>query len=301
AVAGETALDGAGTSTLRLSYRAPYDWAGMLSFLKARALKDVEWVTESFYARTVQLGKCKGWIRVTQSEPGDSLLLEFTHSIAPVLPALLNRVRDLFDLSARPDLIAEHLSKDKTLRPLVRANPGLRVPGAFNGFEMGLRAILGQQITVKAATTVACRLVQAFGKPFATPLPELNRLTPAPEAIAKASVDKLARLGIVSARCRTMVCLAAAQVSGKLSLESGTHHDPEETIAQLVELPGIGPWTANYIAMRALRWPDAFPKEDIAVRNKLGGVSSRRAEEMSQAWRPWRSYAVLHIWNKPAR
>ncbi|MDB6034154.1 MAG: adenosine deaminase [Verrucomicrobiales bacterium] len=285
-----------GTSTLLLSYRPPYDWQGMLAFLKGRELKGIEWVTDRFYARTVHLGNSKGWIKVTHSETKNALLLEFTHSLAPVLPALLNRVRDLFDLNARPEIISKHLARDKVLAPLVKANPGLRVPGAFNGFEMGLRAILGQQITVKAATTIACRLISAFGAPFVTPFAELNRLTPSPQRIAKASVDELARLGIVSARCKCILGLAHAQVSGGLSLDSGNHHSPEATIKRLAELPGIGPWTANYIAMRALRWPDAFPKEDIAVRNNLGGVTAKQAEEMSQAWRPWRSYAVLHIW-----
>ena len=294
---GSSTMHQSGTSTLQLSYRAPYDWLGMLAFLKGRQLKGIEWVTDRFYARTVHLGKHKGWIKLTQSETKDALLLEFTHSLAPVLPTLLNRVRDLFDLNARPEIICKHLARDKVLAPLVKANPGLRVPGAFNGFEMGLRAILGQQITVKAATTIACRLVSAFGEPFETPFAELGHLSPAPERIARASVDELARFGIVSARCKCILALAQAHVSGTLSLDSGNHSSPEETIQRLAELPGIGPWTANYIAMRALRWPDAFPKEDIAVRNNLGGVTAKRAEMMSQTWRPWRSYAVLHIWS----
>ena len=181
---------------------------------------------------------------------------------------------------------------------LIKDHPGTRVPGAFNGFEMGLRAIIGQQITVKAATTIACRLVEAFSEPIVTPFAELNYLTPSPAKIAKASADQIARLGIVSARAKSIVALAQAHVSGALSLDSGAHHDPNATIQRLAELPGIGPWTAQYIAMRALRWPDAFPKEDIAVLNTLGGVTAKRAEEMSQSWRPWRSYAVLHLWRK---
>jgi AraC family transcriptional regulator, regulatory protein of adaptative response / DNA-3-methyladenine glycosylase II len=299
AVEGLSVATGADTSTLQLSYRPPYDWAGMLSFLKARELKGVEWVTEDFYARTVRLGNNKGWIKVTQSKGKHALMLEFTHSLSPVLPALLNRLRDLFDLIARPDIITRHLARDKFLSPFVKANRGLRVPGAFNGFEMGLRAILGQQVTVKAATTIAGRLVASFGEPIVTPFSELNRLTPAPEKIARANVDTLAKFGIVSARCKSLIALAQAQTSGTLSLDSGNHHDPEDTIARLNDLPGIGPWTANYIAMRALRWPDAFPKEDIVVRNNLGGVSAKRAEEISQSWKPWRSYAVLHIWKNP--
>jgi AraC family transcriptional regulator of adaptative response / DNA-3-methyladenine glycosylase II len=167
---------------------------------------------------------------------------------------------------------------------------------------MGVRAILGQQVTVKAATTIACRFVEAFGEPIVTPLAELNRLTPVPATVAAASVDDIARHGIVAARCRSIIALADAHASGRLCLDGGAHHDPDEAIRRLAELPGIGPWTAHYIAMRALRWPDAFPKEDIAVRNNLGGVTAKEAEELSQAWRPWRSYAVMHVWGmaKPA-
>lgn len=299
---GDTALDnGSGTSTLQITYRPPYDWAGLLDFLTGRELKGVEWVTESFYARTVRLGNCRGWIKVTQSKAKNALLLEFTHSLSPALPALLNRVRDLFDVNARPEIISRHLARDKVLGSLVKANRGMRVPGAFHGFEMGLRAILGQQVSVKAATTIAGRLVAAFGEPITTPFPELNRLTPAPETIARTSISQLARHGIVSARCRSLIALAQAQVSGGLLLDGGNHHDPEAIIERVAELPGIGPWTANYIAMRAFRWPDAFPKEDLAVRNNLGGVTAKQAEAMSQAWRPWRSYAVLHIWTSSQR
>jgi AraC family transcriptional regulator, regulatory protein of adaptative response / DNA-3-methyladenine glycosylase II len=233
---------------------------------------------------------------VTRQNGKNALLLEFTHSLTPVLPALLGRVRSLFDLNARPDVITKQLRKDARLAPLVKRTPGMRVPGAFNGFELGVRAILGQQVTVKAATTIACRFAAAFGEPLVTPFPELNRLTPKAEVIARASVDDIARLGIVSARAKSLIALAQAQLSGAVALDRGVHHNPEEAMRRLAELPGIGAWTAHYIAMRALRWPDAFPKEDIAVRNNLGGVSAKDAEEISQAWRPWRSYAVLHIW-----
>jgi AraC family transcriptional regulator of adaptative response / DNA-3-methyladenine glycosylase II len=294
-------IAGTDTSTLQLSYRAPYDWPGVLAFLKGRELKGVEWVTDDFYARTVHLGGRRGWIKVTSAKKKNALLVEFTHSLTPVLPALLCRLRSLFDLNARPDIINRHLGRDKVLGPMIKGNPGLRVPGAFNGFEMGLRAILGQQVTVKAATTIACRVATMFGDPIVTPFPELNRLTPSPARIAKASVDDLAKHGIVGARCKSIIALAQVDVSGSLSLDSGVHHNPDTVIERLATLPGIGPWTAHYIAMRALRWPDAFPKGDIAVLNNLGGVTAKQADEMSQAWRPWRSYAVLHIWQHPAK
>ena len=282
------------TSTLQLSYRPPYDWQAMLAFLSLRAIKDVELITDDSYARTVRLGSHTGWVRVTHAPAKHALMVEFTHSLTPVLPALLRRLRNLFDLSARPDLIAAHLQQHPLLQQSLLTNPGLRVPGAFDGFEMAIRAILGQQITVKAATTIACRFADAFGDPITTPFAGLSRLSPLATRVIDASIDDIASLGIVSARARCIIAMAQACASGDLRLEAG--NDPDQTIAQLVTLPGIGQWTANYIAMRALRWPDAFPKEDIAVRNNLGGVSAKQAEEMSQAWRPWRSYAVMHIW-----
>jgi AraC family transcriptional regulator of adaptative response / DNA-3-methyladenine glycosylase II len=298
AVEGSDGVNGADPLTLQLAYRPPYDWLGVLEFLKTRELKRVEWVGDDLYARTVRLGDKKGWIRVKQSTKKNALLLELPHQLVSVLPALLNRVRDLFDLNARPDEISRQLCNNKFLAASIKANPGLRVPGAFNGFELGLRAILGQQITVKAATTVACRFAEAFGEPIATPFPELDRLSPEPARIARASVDEIARLGVTGSRARSIIALACAQK--EFPIESGLHHDPDATIARLVDLPGIGQWTAHYIAMRAMRWPDAFPKEDIVVRKRLGGVTSREAEEMSEAWRPWRSYAVLHLWKSSA-
>jgi AraC family transcriptional regulator of adaptative response / DNA-3-methyladenine glycosylase II len=206
-------------------------------------------------------------------------------------------LRNLFDLTARPDLIAAHLMKDKRLKKSVTKNPGLRVPGAFDSFEMAIRAILGQQITVKAATTIAGRFAEAFGERIRTPFPELTRLSPLAARVAKASVGDIAKLGIVRTRAGSILALARAFQAGSLRLDAGT--SPEADIAQLIALPGIGQWTAHYIAMRASRWPDAFPKEDIAVRNSLGRVSTKQAEKISQAWRPWRSYAVMHLWKSP--
>lgn len=283
------------TSTLQLTYRPPYDWKSMLEFLAAHMIKKVEFVTEESYSRTVQMGNYTGWIKVTHAPKRRALMVEFTHSLTPVLPALLERLRNLFDLSARPDLIAAHLMQDKLLKKSMRQNSGLRICGAFDGFEMAFRTILGQQITVKAATTVACRFADAFGEKIETPFAELSRLSPLPERVATATVDDIAKLGIIRARTKSIIALAQAFTAGELQLRAGM--DPTKTIKQLVALPGVGQWTAHYIAMRVLRWPDAFPKEDIVVRKQLGGVSAKEAELLSQAWRPWRSYAVLHLWN----
>jgi AraC family transcriptional regulator of adaptative response / DNA-3-methyladenine glycosylase II len=297
--AGDTpASEGTSSSTLQLAYRPPYDWERLLEFLDARRIKDVELISDGSYLRTVRLGKHTGWIKVAHAPARHALLVEFSHSLMPVLPALLGRLRNLFDLAARPDVIAAHLAKDPLLKEGLGKNPGLRVPGAFDSFEMTVRAILGQQITVKAATTLAGRFAQAFGDKIETPFPELTRLTPLPAFVAKADVADIAGLGIVSARARTILALAQAFHAGSLRLDVGS--TPEAVIAQLVTFPGIGPWTAHYLAMRGLRWPDAFPKEDLVVRNNLGGVSAKQAEAISQAWRPWRSYAVMHLWRLAA-
>ncbi len=286
---------GAGSSsTLQLSYRPPYDWEAILRFLRGRMIREVEHVTEHHYARTVRLGTHTGWIRVSHAPQKHALLVEFSNSLAPVLPALLSRLRHLFDLTARPDLIAAQLHQSPMLRKSLARHPGLRVPGAFDSFEMAVRSILGQQITVKAATTLAGRFAGAFGEKIETPIPELTRLTPQASVIARVEVGDIACHGIVSARARSLIALAEAMHSGDLKLEPGM--DPDTTTKQLITLPGIGPWTAQYLAMRGLHWPDAFPKEDLAVRKNLGGVTAQQAEALSQPWRPWRAYAVLHVW-----
>jgi len=283
-----------GTFTLQLAYRPPFDWAGMLRFLGARAMTGVERVDGESYLRTARLGAHAGWVRVSHAPARRSLLVELPHSLTPVLPALLGRLRSLFDLGARPDVVAAHLAQDARLACAVAGAPGLRVPGAFDGFELAVRAVLGQQITVRAATTLAGRFVQAFGEPLATPHAGLERLCPDPRRVASATTEKLTALGVTRARAQSIVALAGEIASGRLVLEAGA--DPKRTIAALAAIPGIGAWTAHYVAMRALRWPDAFPKEDVALRRALGGVSAARAEELSQRWRPWRAYATLHLW-----
>jgi AraC family transcriptional regulator of adaptative response / DNA-3-methyladenine glycosylase II len=278
----------------KLSYRAPFDWPRMLRFLHARSVKGVETVRGDSYLRTVQLGSHTGWICVRDEPNERALLVESTPSLAPVLPTLLDRLRDLFDLSARPDIIAAHFAGDPLLADPVALRPGLRVPGAFNGFELAARAILGQQITVKAATTLAGRFAAELGEPIDTPHAELTHLSPAAPRVAGATLDAIASLGIIQTRARSLIAVAQEMQSGRLTLDAGAPADA--AIEQLIALPGIGAWTAHYIAMRALRWADAFPKEDIALRNALGRVSAPRAERLSQAWRPWRSYATIHLW-----
>ena len=294
AAAGEHHSQQADSSTLLLSYRPPYNWQAMLDFLRLRALKNVEWVDETRYVRTVQLGRYRGWICVSHMAAKHALQVRFSHSLTGALPALLRRLRNLFDLNAHPHCIDALLRQDPLLTASIDNDPGLRVPGAFDGFEMTVRAVLGQQITVKAATTLGGRFANAFGEAFDTPFPELTRLAPQPQRIIEATLDEIAGLGIVSARARSIQALAAACASGELQLDSCSH--PEEMMQRMKQLPGIGDWTAAYIAMRALRWPDAFPAGDIVIRNNLGKISAKQAEARSKIWQPWRSYAVMHIW-----
>lgn len=280
---------------LHLHYRPPFDWEMLLSFLGKRALLGVEHVDARSYARTVDLGKHQGWFKITHDEKINAIRAEISLSLTPVLSVLIPKIRQIFDLNARPDLINALLLQDPRLQEQVGQHPGLRVPGCFDGFELAFRAILGQQITVKAATTLATRFVKGFGEIIETPFKELSFLSPKVSKIAGLHIDEVASLGIIRTRASSIIELAKALESKSLKLEAGS--DPEKTMKKLVSMSGIGHWTAHYIAMRALRSPDAFPKEDVVLQKKLGGVSPKQAELLSQPWRPWRSYATLHLWN----
>ncbi|HET7273631.1 MAG TPA: AlkA N-terminal domain-containing protein [Longimicrobiaceae bacterium] len=287
-----------GVVRLKIGYREPFDWAGLLGFLAPRAMSGVEATDGEVYYRTVAFGEVKGWVAVRNSAPDRALVVEMPEALTESLPELLSRLRTLFDLDARPDVIASHLEGDPRLRDTVRRNPGLRVPGSFDGFEVAVRAILGQQVTVKGATTLAGRYAEAFGEPIESPHPNIRRLSPTPERVAALEEADLRELGIVGSRARTIIDLAREVTSGRLHLSGSS--DPEGTMDQLMDLPGIGPWTANYIAMRAFNWPDAFPAADLAIRKRLGGVTPKQAEAISQQWRPWRSYAAMHLWSSAA-
>ncbi|MHB0949481.1 MAG: AlkA N-terminal domain-containing protein [Gemmatimonadaceae bacterium] len=285
---------GRGSFTLQLTYRPPFDWEGLLAFLAGRAMTGVEGVRGDEYLRAVRLGAHTGWVRVRHLPAKRALSVEVAHPLAPVLPALLGRLRQLFDLDARPDVITSHLATDPLMAPLVTRRPGLRVPGAFEPFELATRAVLGQQVSVRAATTLGGRLAEAFGEPLVTPFGEITRTGPSAERIAQVEVDTIAALGIVRARAATILVIAREMTTGRLRLDPGVA--PGIVMRQLVALPGIGPWTAHYIAMRALRWPDAFPREDLVLRKALGGLTPAQAEARAAGWAPWRSYATLHLW-----
>jgi AraC family transcriptional regulator of adaptative response / DNA-3-methyladenine glycosylase II len=273
---------------LQLSYRPPYDWPTLSSFLAARAIAGVEAVDLSAYRRTVQIvqgGRAHlGWIEVCPDPAHSVMRVTASASLAQVVPAVLARVRHLLDLSCSPCSIAEALG------PLAANRPGLRVPGAFDGFEIAVRAILGQQVSVAAARTLACRIAHAFGTPVETPHDGLCRAFPLATRIANLELEDLAQLGVLPSRARTILALAEAD----LPLEPGVN--VEETMAKLRTIPGIGKWTAQYIAMRALAWPDAFPHTDLGVMKALNEKNPKRILAAGEAWRPWRAYAVMHLW-----
>jgi AraC family transcriptional regulator of adaptative response / DNA-3-methyladenine glycosylase II len=222
-----------------------------------------------------------------------ALQLELSQSLAPVIGAVIGRVKQLFDLSAVPDAVTSLLAQDPLLRDSVRRLPGLRVPGAFDGFELGVRAILGQQVTVRAATTLGGRWAHAFGESLETPYPELNRLTPGPLRMSEIAADDIAALRIVGSRARCIANLAQAVNERRVVLSYGAN--VEEQLEGLMRLPGIGPWTANYIAMRALHWPDAFPDGDIMLL-KAAKLTRKQLLAHAERWRPWRAYATHYLW-----
>jgi AraC family transcriptional regulator of adaptative response / DNA-3-methyladenine glycosylase II len=294
--------DGARTvagSQVRLGYRPPYDAAAMLAFFATRRIEGIEHVDVQALslARTLSVSSrgeaMHGWFTARFDLERSQVLLEVSDSLRPALPVVIRRVRALLDLDADPQAI------NGVLHERFPAGDGLRVPGAVSGYELAVRAVLGQQITVAAARTLAQRLVDRFGEPVATPHAGLRRLFPAAAVLAQASGDALGQLGIVRQRQAAIVAIAQAVAEGRVQLHGGA--DVPATIAALKALPGIGDWTAQYIAMRALRWPDAFPAGDVALHKALGVQQlrqpAREAEAASQAWKPWRSYAVIRAWH----
>jgi AraC family transcriptional regulator of adaptative response / DNA-3-methyladenine glycosylase II len=280
--------------TLRLAYRPPLDWNALAGFLVGRGAVGVEAMDGERYLRAVRIGNCTGWIAAAPIAGEAALRVEVVSTLLPVLTPLLARLRRLFDLDANPLAIAEHLSCDPRLSASLSRRPGLRVPGAFDGFELALRAVLGQQISVKAATTVFGRFARAYGEPLQTPFAALTHTGPRAGLIAEASLEEIAALGMPRTRAATVRGLARAVTSGTVRLEPGSN--PEQTVAALKELPGIGDWTAQYVAMRALRDPDAFPASDLGIYRSLGVSKPRDALAAAESWRPWRAYAALHLW-----
>ena len=280
--------------TLTLAYRAPYDWPAILGHLARRAIPGVEVVADGAYLRTAAVGPHRGWLAVAPDPARPALKVTVAASLAGGLMAVVARLRRLFDLDAQPAAIAAHLARDPRLARQVRARPGLRVAGAFDPFEAAARAVLGQQVCVPAARTLAGRLADRLGDPIATPHPELGRLFPEPGRIAAAGAAELAGIGIPARRAETLRALGRAVARGTLALDGAI--EPALLVERLTALPGIGPWTAHYLAMRGLGWPDAFPEDDLVLRKALGGLSGREARAAAERWRPWRAYGAAHLW-----
>jgi AraC family transcriptional regulator of adaptative response / DNA-3-methyladenine glycosylase II len=278
----------------RLRYRPPFDWDALLGFLSTRSIPGVEHVEDGIYRRSILVAGVAGMIELSHSAPkvaAPEVILEIDHARPECLLGIVSRVRRLCDLDADPVAIASGLSSDAVLRPLVDARPGLRVPGAWDGFELGIRAILGQQISVRGASTLAGRLVERYGRPFESARRGVTHLFPRAEDLAGAD---LASIGLPSKRAETLSAFSAAVASGQLVLDGSAA--PEETRERLRSIAGIGDWTAGYVCMRALNDPDAFPTADLVLLRAAGAGTARELQGFAERWRPWRAYAALHLW-----
>ncbi|MGH7051036.1 MAG: DNA-3-methyladenine glycosylase family protein [Acetobacteraceae bacterium] len=287
--------------TLTLPFKPPYDWDALIGFLGPRAIPGVECVRSGAYLRTIALSGARGWISVRPAEPASALLATIQFPCPEALPLIAGRIRHLFDLDADPALITEKLALDPMMAGLVAARPGLRVPGAWDAFELAVRAIFGQQVSVSRATVLAGKLVALSGtalpRPSGAPLDGLTHLFPQPAAIAGIT-DLGAALGMPRARAASITALARVVIADPDLLTPAETLD--RSVARLRALPGIGEWTAQYIAMRALHWSDAFPHSDIGLIRALQTGERRPTPEevlaRAHAWRPWRAYAALHLW-----
>ena len=321
---------------LTLDYRQPLHWGSLFDFLAARATPGAEYVDDGRYAATVRVpaslataGEAPGGgaapatpslsratrdadavltghvivamtgastagrrRRSPNAKPGE-IVVRISSSLVPVLMPVLARLRDLLDLDANPDAIARHLARTGVaVAPSDVA--GVRIPGALDGFALAVRAILGQQVSVRGATTVMGRLVERYGEPYDGGHPSLSRLMPTATTLARLRTGDIASLGMPGARADAVLALARAVAAGDLQLTPGG--DAARTIRVLTALPGIGDWTAHYIAMRALRWPDAFPANDLVLRRAAGNLTAAQLLRLAEPWRPWRAYAAMHLW-----
>ena len=291
-----------GDITVTLGYRPPYRFEDMLRFLAGRAIPGVEIVTGSEYRRTVCLvnadgHKLAGWLLVTHNPQKNALNVTVSEQLLPVLSQVLAKVRRMFDLYCDPQTVYEALAPMNDIRPGLCV-PGTRIPGCFDAFEMSVRAVLGQQITVRAATTLAGRIADTYGTPLQTGIPGLTCLFPSAEdfLVMECPIEsQLGPLGVIRTRARTIHALAAAFGQNSMNFDSCTQ--PDQEIEKLMSITGIGSWTAQYIAMRAMAWPDAFLETDAAIKKALAPHTPREMLVLAEAWRPWRSYATINLWN----
>ena len=281
--------------TLRIPFRVPYDFSALLAFFARRAIPGLEQVDASSYTRRFAFGDTAGSLRVARIRGANALALTVDFPDTARLLAIVARVRRLFDVDADIAAIAGQLACDPHLLTFVRRHPGQRLPGAWDGFELAVRAVLGQQISVAAARTLATRLLEQFGAAAALPDGESIHLFPTPQTLADAD---LTRIGLPRARAKALNTIARALCDGVVDFRPEQSLD--DFVANWCELSGIGAWTAHYIAMRALSHPDAFPAGDLVLRKTLadGGppLSVREVEARAEHWRPWRAYAVMHLW-----
>ena len=292
-LARKTAVQPDNQYFFQLRFRPPYNWNGVLAFLAPRATPGVEVVELGTYRRSISLNGGHGYFEVSQNEANHALDVRVQFGDPRSLFSIVERIRAMFDLNADWEVIVSSLKTDPALAPRLKAAPGLRVPGCWNGFELAVRAILGQQITVKGATVLAGRIATAFGQSFSA-ANGITHLFPAPEALADAG---LTSIGLPGARAETIRALARAVCDRRICFEGIVNSD--DLLIRLCEIPGIGKWTAQYIAMRALGEPDAFPFGDLGLLRTLDLANPRDLERRAEAWRPWRAYAAMYLWSVP--
>ena len=276
-----------------LGYRPPYDWDRMLNFLQARAVQGVERVEGRRYLRSIAVNQggteYRGWVSVQPEEARNRVRVEIAPALSLVTTEVLRRVRLLFDLDAAPDRINEALGL------LAADAPGLRLPGCVNSFEQAARAVLGQLVSVKMAATFAGRMAERWGEPLAAPHEGITHVFPSAERVAQLQPEALRLLGVQLKRAAALIEIARALGEGRLQLDNVL--DIDQGIRALTALPGIGNWTASYIAMRAWSWPDVFLAGDYLIKQRFPGMTPRQIERYAERWRPWRSYATLHLWH----
>jgi AraC family transcriptional regulator of adaptative response / DNA-3-methyladenine glycosylase II len=298
--------------TLRLAYRPPFAWREILNYLAGRAIPGVEAADRTglsgAYLRSVRIEGIAGWLRVTHLDAKRQLELEVAPALAPVLMPLLARVRNQFDLDANPTVIEAHLLQDALLAKQIRLVPGLRVPGTFDAFELAVRAVLGQQVSVAGATTLSGRLVTRFGEPCESPFDAITHHFPAAAHLAAVPVADIAQIGLPKTRAQTIQNLAQFAERDGLNLPPGATLDA--AVAHLKTVAGIGDWTAHYIALRALRFPDAFPAGDLGLQKAAATdmpdmlpaarLTEKQLNARGATWSPWRGYAALMLWQSLA-
>ena len=294
-----------------IEYRPPFRYDLLLEFLSYRAIRGVEVIRDGSYSRTVRLdsfsagqtGVCApeppviGCISVADDPGKRCLRLTVSPELTSELPAVIDKTRRLFDTDCSPQLVEKGLVDFHERIPQSHI-PGIRIPCCFDGFEMAVRAILGQQVTVKAANTIAGRLAAAFGTPVALPTEGLTTAFPPPSVFcAPDAAEKLGSLGVVRQRAKAICSLAEALCAGVLELHPGA--DIEQSAGRLLDIPGIGDWTVQYLLMRAFDFTDAFPATDYGVRCAFPNMKEKALRELSLKWSPWRSYAVMSLWCTP--